>query len=285
MRYYKVIIGDSRQMSEVANNSVSLIVTSPPYGTLDVFSKEGEKGWEGDLSRLHTMTTFFREIRKTWIECARVLKPGGVLVCQWEDYPVGSRYYGYPREIALVGPMIESIEKANLPLISRWFVRKFEPGIAIVKFPWTLYDNLRSAVPRAIANVSYAFAFYKYEYKPSQKKLDFTREEWQQWSDGVWNISFMGSGADISGGATYPVEFAKRCIKIYSYPGDIVLDPFLGTGTTMKAAFELGRSCIGYEVLERMLPIIRLKVGYNQTDLFGDKITWETVNRYDKEPK
>lgn len=266
----------------MANSSVSLIVTSPPYGTLDVFSKEGEKGWEDDLSRLHTMTTFFREIRKTWTECARILKPGGVLVCQWEDYPVGSRYYGYPREIALVGPMIESIEKAGLPLISRWFVRKFEPGVALEKFQYTMYANLKSAVPRAVANVSYAFAFYKYEYKPSQKKLDFTREEWATWSDGLWNIPFIGSGADISGGATYPVEFAKRVIKIYTYPGDIVLDPFLGTGTTMKAAFELGRSCIGYEVLERMLSTIKGKVRFGQDDLFGDKITWEIIDRYEK---
>jgi DNA modification methylase len=281
LRYYKVIIGDSRDMNEVQSNTVQLIVTSPPYGTLDVFTKdENEKGAAFDLSRYHNLRTFFSEIAKTWKECERVLKPGGVLICQWEDYPVGSRYYGYPREICLCGPMVESIEKSGLALISRWFVRKFEPGVALEKFQYTMYDNLRSAMPRAIANVSYAFAFYKYDYKPEQKKLDFTRKEWGEWSDGVWNISFIGSGADISGGATYPLEFAKRCIKIYSNPGDMVLEPFLGTGTTMKAAFELGRDCIGFEVLERMLPTIKAKVQYETQGLL-EPIHWETVNRYE----
>ncbi len=212
--------------------------------------------------------------------CERVLRPGGVLICEWEDYPVGSRFYGYPREICLAGPMIESIEKSGLALISRWFVRKFEPGVAVEKFAYTMYSNLKSAMPRAIANVAYAFAFYKREYKQSQRKLDFKREEWANWSDGIWNISFMGTGLDISGGATFPVEFAKRCIKIYTNPGDVVLEPFLGTGTTMKASFELGRSCIGFEVLERMLPTIKAKVQYGTQDIY-EPIMWQTVNRYE----
>jgi DNA modification methylase len=281
MRYYKIILGDSRQMPEVQSNTVQMIVTSPPYGTLDVFTKdENEKGAEFDLSRYHNLKTFFQEIAKTWKECERVLKPGGVLICEWEDYPVGSRYFGYPREICLCGPMVESIEKSGLGLISRWFVRKFEAGVALEKFQYTMYSNLRSATPRAIANVAYAFAFIKKEYKPSPHKLDFKREDWGIWSDGVWNISFMGSGLDISGGATFPIEFAKRCLKIYSNPGDLILEPFLGTGTTMKAAFELGRSCVGYEVLERMLPTIKAKTQYGTQDIY-EPISWEVVNRYE----
>jgi len=279
MRYYKVIIGDSRQMPEVQNNTVDLIVTSPPYGTLDVFSKEGEKGSEFDLSRYHSLRTFFSEISKTWSECERVLRPGGVLVVEWEDYPVGSRYTGYPKEICLCGDMVKSIEKSGLLLISRWFIKKFEAGLALRKFQYTMYSNLKSAMPRAVANIAYAFAFYKMEYKPRKRKLDFTRDDWKVWSDGLWNINFQGSGLDISGGATYPVEFAKRCMKIYSNPGDVVLDCFLGTGTTMKAAFELGRSCIGYEVLERMLPTIKVKVQFGAQDLL-EPIHWEIVNRY-----
>jgi DNA modification methylase len=280
MLYYKIILGDSRHMEEVQTSSVKMIVTSPPYGTLDVFSKEGDVGTEFDLSRYHNLKTFFQEIAKTWKECERVLMPGGVLIVEWEDYPVGSRYYGYPREICLAGPMVESVEKSGLALISRWYLKKFEAGVALKKFQYTMYDNLRSSTPRAIANIAYAFAFYKYDYKPSPRKLDFTRKDWGEWSDGIWNINFIGSGLDISGGATFPVEFAKRCIRIYSNPGDVVLEPFLGTGTTMRAAFELGRNCIGYEVLERMLPTIKTKVGFNAQNLF-DQVHWEVVNRYE----
>ena len=280
LRYYKVVIGDSRQMPEVQNNSVDLIVTSPPYGTLDVFSKEGEKGSEFDLSRYHSLRTFFSEISKTWQECERVLRPGGVMIVEWEDFPPGSRYTGYLSEICLCGDMVKSIEKSGLVLISRWFIRKFGPGVALQKFPYTMYEGLKNTYPRAIANIAYAFTFYKREYRPKPRKLDFKREDWTVWSDGLWNINFIGTGLDISGGATYPVEFAKRCIKIYTNPGDVILDPFLGTGTTMKAAFELGRSCIGYEVLERMLPTIKEKVGYGQQDVL-EEIKWEIVNRYE----
>jgi DNA modification methylase len=280
MRYYKIVIGDSRHMEEVQNNSVDFIVTSPPYATLDVFSKGEEKGSEDDLSRYHSFKSFFQEIAKTWAECERVLRPGGVLVCEWEDYPVGSRYFGYLKEICLCGDMVRSIEKSGLVLISRWFIRKFGPGVALQKFPYTMYEGLKNTYPRAIANVAYAFAFYKQEYKPKPRKLDFKREDWAEWSDGLWNINFLGSGLDISGGATYPVEFAKRCIKIYTNPGDVVLDPFLGTGTTMKAAFELGRSCVGFEVLERMLPIIKDKVQFGTQDLY-EPVQWEVIDRYE----
>jgi len=152
------------------------------------------------------------------------------------------------------------IEKSGLSLISRWYVRKFEQGCATEKFQYTMYGNLENAIPRAVSNVSYAFAFYKYEYNLPKRKLDFTRKEWTEWCDGVWNISFIGSGLEISGGATYPIEFVKRCLKLYSNPGDMIVTPFLGTGTDMKAAYELGRNCTGYEVLERMLPIIKAKV-------------------------
>lgn len=268
-------------MEEVQNNSVTLVVTSPPYATLDVFSKEGDVGSENDLSRYHTLDTFFSEIAEVWKECERVLQPGGVLVCEWEDYPVGSRYYGYPREICLCGPMVESIEKSGLALISRWFVKKFESGAALTKFQYTMYCNLESAMPRAVSNAAYAFAFYKREYKPRKRKLDFKRDDWKVWSDSIWDINFMGTGLDISGGATYPVEFAKRCMKIYSNPGDVVLDPFLGTGTTMRAAFELGRSAIGYEVLERMLGTIKNKVNFGTQDLH-EPVFWEVKNRYEK---
>ena len=268
-------------MPEVQGNSVDVIVTSPPYASLvgSYSHKEGEAGSEFDLSRYNSFGTFFTEISKTWAECERVLRPGGVLVCNWSDYPPGSRYSGYPREICLCGPMVESIEKSGLILISRWFVRRWGTGAAGMKCPYTLYDNLKSTYPRAMANVDYVFAFYKREYKPTSRKVDFSRKEWIEWTDGVWNMNFTGEGLDISGGATYPVEFAKRCMRIYSSPGDVVLDPFLGSGSTMKAAFQSGRSCIGFEVLERMLSTIKSKVGYGSQGI-GEELSWKIVNRY-----
>ena len=280
MRFYEIVIGDSRDMSEIPNETVNLVVTSPPYWHLDVFSKEGEEGWERDLSRIPKKEDFFKEITKVWQECERVLVPGGMLVCEWEDYPPGSRVYGYPREIFLAGGMVDSIEKARLHLISRWVWKKFESGVALVKFQYTMFNNLNQAIPRAVSNWAYVFAFMKRQYKPRRKKLDFNRELWKEWSDGVWYIEAKTSGAGevISGGAVFPLELVERIIRIFTVQGETVLDPFLGTGTTMKASFNLERSCIGYENLKRMLPAIQAKVGFGQQPL-ADPVKWEVIER------
>ena len=273
MLKYKIVIGSSEKLAEVEDGSVQLIVTSPPYHNLVVFSDGKEEGSKDDLSRAKTQEEFFERLGNVWKECYRVLKRGGYLICEWEDVPVGSWTYGYPREICLAGPMVKSIEDAELALISRWFWKKFETGAALHKFQYTLHANLTKSDPRAIANVAYAFAFKK-RGGSRPAKLDFTREEWKVWCDGMWKIenpSVRGEG--LSGGAVFAEELVRRFLKIYSSPGDLVLDPFLGTGTTMKVAFEQGRSCVGYEVLPRMLETIKKKVVYGRQKVF-EEVEW-----------
>ena len=275
---YKIVIGSSEDMSEVEDNSVQLVVTSPPYHNLVVFSDGKEEGSKEDLSRAKTQEIFFERIGNVWKECYRVLKRGGYLVCEWEDIPVGSWTYGYPREICLAGPMVKSIEDVGLGLISRWFWRKFATGAALSKFQYTLHGNLTKSDPRAVSNIAYAFAFKKRGgSRPAE--LDFTREEWTEWCDGMWYIENPSSRAeDLAGGAVFPEELVRRFIKIYSSPGDLVLDCFLGTGTTMKVAFEQDRSCVGYEVLPRMLNTIKKRVEYGRQKVF-DKAKWSIVKK------
>ena len=276
---YKIVISDSRDMSEVEDSSVDYVVTSPPYWNLDVFSKKGEPGWTSDLSQISRINVFFDEISKVWKECHRVLKPGGYLTCEWEDYPVGSRVYGYAREICLCGYMVASIENSGLYLISRVVWKKFESGVALRKFQYTMYDNLREADPRSVANWAYVFTFKKKPLVRKKRRLDFNRIDWKTWSDGVWKIeaSTSGAGKHISGGAVFPVKLIERLIRIYTYKEETVLDPFLGTGTTMQASRNLRRSCTGYEVLPRMLPIIKQKIGYGSRSLIGEQIEWKVI--------
>jgi len=277
MRRYTIVIGDSRQMSEVESNSVRLVVTSPPYWNVVEYSKQS-----ADLSNIRDRKQFFEELGKVWAECARVLEPGGILVVNWQDLIVGSKVYGYPREVCVAGDMCESVERAGLILISRWIWHKTKYGAGVTRARYTTYGNLaEGVVPRAFGNWEYCFAFMKRGWQKVHRQLDFTREEWKRWNSGVWYIeASVSSGACkyIEGGAVYPVELPKRFIKIYSLPGETVLDPFGGTGTTMKAAFELRRSCILYEVRPEMLGIIKNKVGYG-TQPLDDRVEWKVVVR------
>jgi len=277
-----LVIGDSRKMLEVADRTVALAVTSPPYWSLDIFSRPEEPGSQHDLSRITEKHRFFEEIKLVWREVYRTLKPGGYFAIEFEDYPVGSRVYGYPRELFLADDMHRSIEASGLYLISRWIWRKAEPGIALSKFPYTLYDAVRAGGrndPRAIANWAYVFVYKKYG---PPRSGSFERADWARWSDGVWSdLPPAESGSEekygISGGAVFPDELVARLLRIYSRPGDVILDPFLGTGTTMRVALRLGRSCIGYECLEKMLPVIKAKVGWGQVRLTGPQIEYKLV--------
>ena len=275
------MISDSRDMSEVESSSVDYVVTSPPYWNLELFSKKGEPGWEKDLSQIRNMRDFFTELSKVWKECYRVLKPGGYCTVEWEDYAVGSRFYGYPREICLAGPMIASIEASGLYLISRVIWKKFQSGLSLIKFQYTMYGNLHESDPRAVSNWAYVFTFKKRALVKKRRRLDFNKINWKEWSDGIWHIeaSTSGAGKVISGGAVFPEKLIERLIRIYTYKKDTVLDPFGGTGTTMRVARNLRRGCILYEVLPKMLPAIKRKVGYGTLSLVGEDIEWEVIVR------
>lgn len=275
MRTYTIVIGNSNDMKELPDNSIDLAVTSPPYFDL-VEYKNSVEGQLGDLSNINK---FFSEITKNFSEVYRVLKPGGKFVLEFEDYPVGSRFYAYPREIFLAGKFHDAVESTGFYLISRWFWKKFESGAVVKKFQYTMYANLNSAEPRAIANVAYCLVYRKTGWIKERRELDFTKEEWKKWCDGLWYIE---NPADESewGQSIYPVELVKRFIRIYTNKGDTILDPFTGTGTSMRAAYELGRSAVGYEIRPAMLDIIKGKVGFGQQPLEGeDEVKWVVIER------
>lgn len=272
---YKVIIGSSESMEEIESESVQTVVTSPPYWFLVHFSDENDPESKDDLSRV-TREEFNRRMGEVWKECYRVLKPGGFCVVNWEDIPTGSWMYGYPREISIVKDMVDPIEESGLYLLSRWYWKKFEAGAATSKFQYLLYGNLMKSDPRACSNVAYVWAFKK-KGKWRPKKLSFTKEDWIKWCDGLWRFDNPANSAkDLPGGAVFPAELPSRCIKMYSEPGDTILDPFLGTGTTMAEAFKLGRSCVGYEILNKRIPTIKAKTGFGSTNLF-DQTKWELI--------
>jgi len=278
---YRIIIGDSREMPEIDDSSVDLVVTSPPYYGITTYSKNNPN----DLSLIRDKDRFFRELGRVWKECYRVVKPNGFIVVNFQDLARGSIVYGYPHEICTAGDMVKSVEDAGFVLIGRWIWWKYKSGTATTKARYSLYNNLKHTIPRPISNWEYCFAFMKRGYVPEgkiERKVDFTREQWIEWSSGVWYIPADSRNwmpfEDVSESAVFPVELPKRFIKIYSNPGDVVLDPFLGSGTTMLAAKMLRRSCIGIELQKKFLQIIKKKVGFGSQSLY-DEISWEVVER------
>jgi DNA modification methylase len=239
-----VIRGDCRHMREVEDQAVQLVLTSPPYWNLVDFGAGA-----ADLSAIRDKVAFFAELNSVWRECYRVLRPGGKLVVEFEDIANGSRVYGHPREICLVGDMVASVEAAALELYSRLIWQKAKAGGGMRKVPYTCYGNLRGTNARIPSVYAYVFVFRKYDPTAAtdHRTPDFTRQDWKQWAETVWYIENPRSNFH-GHPSVFPPELVRRLIRMYSYPGDLVLDPFAGVGTTLVAAVELGRRAIGYEI-------------------------------------
>ncbi len=101
-----------------------------------------------------------------------------------------------------------------------------------------------------------------------------TREEWRKYFTGHWNFAGEKQNGHV---AMFPEELPSRLIKMFSFAGEVVVDPFLGSGTTARAARALGRNSLGYEINKEFLSLIKEKIGVDSSSLFGDKDAFEFV--------
>lgn len=244
---HRLHLGDARQLDWLPDESVHLVVTSPPYWTLKKYNEHA-----GQLGALEDYEAFLDELDTVWRHCARVLVPGGRIVCVVGDVCI-------PRRVArrhLVMPLHSDIQvrvrKIGLDNLTPIHWYKIANGVMEAGGNGAGYYG-KPYQPGAVVknDVEYILFFRKGgRYRspaPLQKALSMlTREEMQTWCRTVW--------ADIPGASTsghpapYPVELATRLIRMFSFAGDTVLDPFLGTGTTSIAAIDTGRNSIGVEI-------------------------------------
>jgi DNA modification methylase len=245
--HHSLYLGDSREMRAVEPESVHLVVTSPPYWTLKEYRDSS-----GQLGHLEDYRVFLHELDKVWMQCFRALVAGGRLICVVGDVCL-SRRENKGRHTVV--PLHSSIQERCRDL-----------G----------FDNLAPIIWHKIANAVYEVengsGFLGKPYEPNsvikndlefilmlrkpggyRKPSDAERvlsvisvENYQRWFQQIW----MGlTGASTrEHPAPYPSELAERLIRMFSFVGDTVLDPFLGTGTTTVAAARWGRNSIGYEV-------------------------------------
>lgn len=272
---HKIIIGDSRQMREVPDEFVHLIITSPPYWQLKDYGNGKQIGFND------TYEEYINNLNLVWDECHRVLHKGCRLCINIGDQFARSVYYGRYKVIPIRTEIIKFCESAGFDYMGAIIWQKVTTchttgGATVMgSFPY----------PRSgILKLDYEFIliFKKYGNQPKvnhevKEQSKMTQEEWNQYFTGHWNFSGEKQDKHL---AMFPEELPKRLIKMFSFVGDNVLDPFLGSGTTSLAAKNLSRNSVGYEINEEFLAIIKEKLGMKQNTIFQNA-SFEIIKQED----
>lgn len=264
--YHKIINGDCRQMSELKDESIHLVATSPPYWQLKDYGTDNQTGFHDDYE------TYINHLNLTWQECYRVLHKGCRLCINIGDQFARSVYYGRYKIIPIHSEIIKFCEIIGFDFMGSIIWQKATTmnttgGASIMgSFPYP-----RNGIVKL--DFEYILLFKKQGTAPKptteQKQLSvMTTEEWNTYFNGHWYFS----GAKQEGGhiAMFPEELPKRLIKMFSFSGENVLDPFMGSGTTGLVAKNLGRNSYGYEINPDFIPIIKQKLGVNETQMFDE---------------
>jgi site-specific DNA-methyltransferase (adenine-specific) len=263
--------GDARDLSWIPDKSVHLVVTSPPYWTLKEYEKR-----KGQLGEVEEYENFLDELDKVWRHCERVLVEGGRICCVVGDVCIPRKRDGRHRVMPLHADIQVRARKLGLDCLTPILWHKISNGVTEAQGNGAGFYG-KPYQPGAVVknDVEYIVFMRKSgEYRKTtmlQKALSMlTKAEMQAWFCSFWSDI---KGASTRGGhpAPYPVEMAERLIKMFSFAGDTVLDPFLGTGSTTIAAMRAGRHSIGNDIEPKYLKIARdrAKVEIAQPRLFG----------------
>lgn len=259
---HKIIIGDSREMKEVEDESVHLIITSPPYWQLKDYGSKEQIGFNDSYE------DYINNLNLAWKECFRALYKGCRLCVNIGDQFARSVYYGRYKIIPIRTEIIKFCETIGFDYM----------GAIIWQKPTTMNTTGGATVmgsfpyPRnGIIKIDYEFILiFKKPGNPPKaskelkEKSKLSKEEWNEYFSGHWNFNGEKQDKHL---AMFPEELPRRLIKMFSFVGDTILDPFLGSGTTTLSAKNLERNSIGYEINENFLPVIKEKVGIDKREL------------------
>ncbi|NWJ21059.1 site-specific DNA-methyltransferase [Marine Group I thaumarchaeote] len=229
---HKVHFKSSEKMKEVKKESVQCVVTSPPYWDLKNYNVDGQIGYKESYEEYHS------RLEIVWNECFRVLKKDGSFWINVHSKKHNSETYLIPLDI------IRSLNKIGF----------FLKDILI----WHKSSGIPSGEKRFGQHFEYILFFvkdknnFKFRKESLDSIIDYKIENLTSIGD-VWNIKKKAGniGKDVPHPAIFPVEMIRRIIKVSTDKIDVVLDPFLGSGTTTLAAIELHRSSVGYELNEK----------------------------------
>ncbi len=268
-------------MSSLDDKSVHLVITSPPYWQLKDYGTENQIGYHD------TYEKYINNLNLVWKECYRVLHNGCRLCVNIGDQFARAIYYGRYKVIPIREEIIKFCEVIGFDYMGAVIWQKVTTsnttggGIQMGSYPY----------PRnGILKIDYEFIVILKKPgeapKPSKELKEqskMTSEEWNTFFAGHWNFSGARQTNHI---AMFPEELPRRLIKMFSFVGDTVLDPFAGSGTTNLTAKNNDRNSVGYEINPEFIPIIKTKLNYEQNDLNSTKyefLSQDTFIDFDKE--
>jgi len=261
---HTIVHGDSRHMSLLPDRSVHLVVTSPPYWQLKDYGTNRQIGFN------ESYENYINNLNLVWKECDRTLHPGCRLCINIGDQFARSVYYGRYKVIPIRTEIIRFCETIGLDYMGAIIWQKVTTtnttgGATIMGS----YPNPRNGILKL--DYEFILVFKKLGKPPTpteeQKQSSaMTREEWNTYFSGHWHFSGTRQNGHL---AMFPEELPTRLIRMFTFMGETVLDPFLGSGTTSLAARKLARTSTGYEVNAEFIPRIAEALNVNQLDLMG----------------
>jgi len=253
--------GDARDLSWIPDGSVHLVVTSPPYWTL----KEYAPGNAAQMGHFGDYEHFLSELDRVWRECRRVLVGGGRICCVVGDVCIPRKKGGRHYIVPLHSDIQVRARKLGLDCLQPILWHKIANGVMEAEGNGAGFYGKPYQPGGIIKNdIEYILFLRKggeYRTAPSlQKALSMlTREEMKTWQRSIWT-DLRGASTREGHPAPYPVELADRLIKLFSFVGDTVLDPFAGTGSTSQAAIMAGRHSIANEIEAAYVEIARQRI-------------------------
>jgi DNA modification methylase len=265
---HSIYRGDTRRMSHLEPESVHLVLTSPPYWTLKEYRDS-----DGQLGHVEGYEEFLNELDTVWEQCLRSLVPGGRLICVVGDVCLSRRENGGRHTVV---PLHASIQEHcrklgfdNLaPII--WHkisnaAHEVEGGSGFLGKPYEPNAVIKNDIEFILMERKHGG--YRAPDVPTKILSLISSENHKKWFQQIW--TGVTGASTKHHPAPYPTELAERLIRMFSFVGDVVLDPFLGTGTTTVAAARWGRNSIGFEIDSHYFKLARKRIETETTSLFS----------------
>lgn len=278
---HEIIFGDARSMKAIPNESVHLVITSPPYWELKDYGCKNQIGYG------QTYEEYLASLAAVWGECYRVLLAGCRLCINVADFCAATKRYGRFRLLPIPAEVTVACVNAGFDFLGAIIWQKITncnpSGGARVMGS---YPYPRNGIVKQ--DHEYILVFRKpgtavTAHLKAKRQSRLTKQEWNTYFRGHWHISGVRQRNHC---AQFSVELPRRLIRMYSFIGETVLDPFLGSGTTTLAAVETGRNSIGYEINRDFRNVIWTKlqpvlVKWRKTTLHfsGNRFQRKTLSR------